>query len=82
MSYIDSKSESTHTIQICDLLLGSFRNSIIKTKNKYKNSFGDYVVKKLNLEKNLNAWKKLRQGEVEAKHPKFTVRVFNVPYRY
>ena len=82
MSYIDSKEESTHVIQICDLLLGSLRSSFFKTKNKYKNNFSLYVRNKLNLPSTINYWRKLKQGRAEAKFPKFTVRVYGVPYKY
>jgi hypothetical protein len=82
MSYIDSKAESTHVIQICDLLLGALRNSIFKTKNRFKNNFGSYVRNELKLPLNINNWRRLKQGQAEAKFPKFTVRVYGVPYKY
>lgn len=44
ITYVDSSSEANHTIQICDLLLGAWRNILIPCKkNRFKNEFGKYV---------------------------------------
>lgn len=83
-TYVDSKSELNHTIQVCDLLLGSIRCSLIPPrKGKYKKAFSKYVLKTLDLPNfNLKYWKGLRQGLAEIKHHKFAIRVYKVPYRY
>lgn len=82
-SYVNSKSTSNHVIQICDLLLGSIRPSIFKSKNRFKTDFSEYVKQSLNLPSfKLKYWRGLRQGESEAKHPKFAIRVYGVPYKY
>lgn len=78
--YIDSKKESTHTIQICDLLLGSIRNEIFATKNKYKKEFSEYVKNKFRLP-SISKWKGINQARAESKYPKFTIRIYGVPYK-
>lgn len=82
VSYVDSSSAANHTIQICDLLLGGIRNTLIPCKtNKFKNDFGKYIETTLKLPK-LNYWKNKRQGAVEAKYPKCNIRFYGVPNCY
>lgn len=81
-SYIDSKSQTHQSIQICDLLLGAVRNSFFPTKNKFKTEFRNYVYKQLSLPAK-EYWKKdHRQGLLEAKYHKFFVKFYKVPYQF
>lgn len=84
IGYIDSKAERTHTIQLCDLLLGAILNEHYPTKsNKLKNEFREYVKEKLKLTSmKKNYWGELSQSEAEKKHPKYTIRFWKLPYAY
>ncbi len=86
IGYISSKAEETHTIQICDLLLGAILNELYPTKGKRgnrKNEFREYVKKKINLPSlGEDYWKNFTKAKAEAKHPKYTVRYYGVPYKY
>lgn len=83
IGYTDSKSLRTHTIQICDLLLGSILNEHYPTKEDCKNQFREYVKQKLSLpELTKKYWGEKSQKWAEENHPKFTIRFWGVPYQY
>ncbi len=82
IAYIDSKSQTNQSIQVCDLLLGAVRNNFFPTKNKFKSEFRDYVNEKLALPEK-EYWKKdHKQGLLEAKYHKFFVKFYKVPYQF
>lgn len=84
IGYVKSSDSINHTIQICDLLLGALLNENYPCKKgSLKNEFREYVKTRLGLPSlNEAYWKKLTKKNADAKHPKYNVRCFGVPYKF
>lgn len=84
ISYVSSKAERTHTIQICDLLLGAILNEHYPTtKVLQKNEFREYVKSKIAVTSlKQDYWGKMQKKEADSKHPKYNIRFWGVPYQY
>lgn len=71
---IHSDKENYQVCQINDILIGCVLNNLVLTKNKYKNSLRNYLIKKMEIDNLLpEYWNKYSKRYIEEYYPKFNI---------